>query len=52
MDAIMLSLFNSREREESDWSALFTTADPRFTILEVKKANENASSGVLVARWK
>ncbi|TGO58900.1 hypothetical protein BCON_0050g00320 [Botryotinia convoluta] len=30
MDMIMVSLFNSRERDADDWATLFQAADPRF----------------------
>lgn len=30
----MLSLFNSRERDETDWRILFQKADPRFKVLK------------------
>ena len=35
MDMIMLSLFNSREREEEDWRSIFQQADTRFTDIKV-----------------
>ena len=35
MDMIMLSLFNSREREMEDWQTLFQQADTRFTNVKV-----------------
>lgn len=35
MDMIMLSLFNSREREKEDWQDLFQQADTRFTNVKV-----------------
>ncbi|RDW81607.1 uncharacterized protein DSM5745_05164 [Aspergillus mulundensis] len=36
MDLWMLTLCNSREREEADWIALFAMADPRFVDARVK----------------
>jgi hypothetical protein len=48
MDATMLSLFNSREREEADWKALFTLADNRFTFLTASRIRENPSTGIMV----
>ncbi|CAF9907146.1 MAG: hypothetical protein ALECFALPRED_003076 [Alectoria fallacina] len=35
MDMIMLSLFNSREREKEDWQSIFQQADARFTNVKV-----------------
>ena len=35
MDMIMLSLFNSREREKEDWQSIFQQADTRFTNVQV-----------------
>jgi hypothetical protein len=51
MDAIMLSLFNSREREESDWLKLFADADERFINCTVQRVKENAATGIIVATW-
>ncbi|KAL4902137.1 hypothetical protein BDW74DRAFT_186935 [Aspergillus multicolor] len=36
MDLWMLTLCNSREREEADWRELFSKADSRFAYAEVK----------------
>lgn len=35
MDMIMLSLFNSREREKEDWQSIFQRADTRFENVQV-----------------
>ena len=35
MDMIMLSLFNSRERETEDWQSIFQQADTRFIKAKV-----------------
>ncbi|KAK2762689.1 hypothetical protein FQN54_000863 [Arachnomyces sp. PD_36] len=51
MDAIMLSLFNSREREEEDWKELFTAADKGFGSFNAHRIKENPSTGVMVAEW-
>jgi hypothetical protein len=51
MDAIMLSLFNSRERDEADWLELFAEADERFVECEVSRVKENAATGIIVATW-
>jgi hypothetical protein len=52
MDAIMLSLFNSRERDEDDWGGLFAKADDRFMRFEARRIKENPSTGIMVAEWK
>jgi hypothetical protein len=51
MDAIMLSLFNSREREEGDWKNLFERADERFVSFTANRIKENPSTGIMVAEW-
>lgn len=52
MDAIMLSLFNSRERDEDDWRELFALADNRFTGYKATRIKENMSTGIMVAEWQ
>lgn len=51
MDAIMLSLFNSRERDEGDWKGLFEQSDGRFAGFEARRIKQNPSTGVMVAEW-
>ncbi|KAF2464342.1 putative O-methyltransferase [Lindgomyces ingoldianus] len=51
MDAIMLSLFNSREREVDDWQNLFNQADGRFGGFRATRVKENPSTGIIVAEW-
>jgi hypothetical protein len=51
MDAIMLSLFNSRERETGDWKAIFEGADQGFVDFRAERARESPSTGVIVAVW-
>ncbi|KAK5125351.1 hypothetical protein LTR85_000460 [Meristemomyces frigidus] len=51
MDAIMLSLCNSREREEDDWRHLFAVADPRFAAFTAHRIGESGSSGVMPVEW-
>lgn len=51
MDAIMMSLFNSREREADEWKELFKQADERFGDVIVNRIGENGSSGVISATW-
>ncbi|KAK2772300.1 hypothetical protein FQN53_004663 [Emmonsiellopsis sp. PD_33] len=51
MDAIMLSLFNSREREEDDWKNLFAITDKRFVSFVASRIKENPSTGVVFAEW-
>lgn len=52
MDAIMLSLFNSREREIADWKELFERADSRFVGFKAKRVKESPSTGVVIASWE
>ncbi|RAO72498.1 uncharacterized protein BHQ10_008510 [Talaromyces amestolkiae] len=51
MDAIMMSLFNSREREADEWKELFKQADQRFGDVIVNRIGQNGSSGVISAAW-
>lgn len=51
MDAIMMSLFNSREREVDEWKDLFRAVDERFGAIQVNRIGENGSSGVISAEW-
>ncbi|EED14270.1 O-methyltransferase, putative [Talaromyces stipitatus ATCC 10500] len=51
MDAIMMSLFNSREREADEWEDLFKRADESFGRIIVNRIGENGSSGVISAEW-
>lgn len=51
MDAIVMSLFNSRERDEADWKSLFDTADQRFGSFVARRIKENPSTGIIVAEW-
>lgn len=50
MDMIMLSLFNARERERSDWEQIFTEADYRFTDVRVW-VPEGATLAIIEAVW-
>lgn len=50
MDMIMLSLFNSREREKSDWEKLFAEADPRFGNVKVWTP-AGSQLGLVEATW-
>lgn len=47
----MMSLFNSREREEEEWKGLFKQADERFGNITVNRIGKNGSSGVISAEW-
>jgi len=51
MDAIMLSLCNSREREEQDWKTLFERADANFVNFKATRIKESPASGVFVVEW-
>lgn len=50
IDMIMLSLFNSRDREEKDWAMLFERASERYR--EVKSwVPDGASLAIIEAVW-
>ncbi|KAF2734829.1 putative O-methyltransferase [Polyplosphaeria fusca] len=51
MDNIMLSLFNSREREVDDWKDLFNRAHGKQWVVSVTRVKENPSTGIIVAEW-
>ncbi|KAL9616602.1 MAG: hypothetical protein Q9160_008547 [Pyrenula sp. 1 TL-2023] len=46
MDIDMLSLFNSRERDEDDWRYLFSQADKRFVMKGIDKPSGSSLSFV------
>lgn len=46
----MLALFNSREREKSDWEGLFREADERFTDINIWTPEGSALS-IIEATW-
>ncbi|CAG8957850.1 hypothetical protein HYFRA_00000190 [Hymenoscyphus fraxineus] len=50
-DMLMMTLFNSREREKADWIELFKEADERFCFLDAKKPTVG-TMGVIVAVWR
>ena len=47
---IMLSLFNSRERDEADWRMLFHQADERFKDIKLW-VPEGATMAIIEAIW-
>ncbi|KAI9727461.1 MAG: hypothetical protein M1828_006403 [Chrysothrix sp. TS-e1954] len=51
MDMIMMSVFNSRERETGDWEQLFKSADSRFGDVKCWMP-ENSQLGLIEATWK
>lgn len=51
MDAIMLSLFNSRERDEDDWRQLFSNASTGFTSITIKQIPESPTTAIITAEW-
>lgn len=51
MDAIMMSLFNSREREAEEWEDLFKQVDERFGNVIVNRIGKNGSTGVISTEW-
>lgn len=50
MDMIMLTLFNARERERSDWESLFKEADYRFQDVRIW-VPEGATLAIIEAVW-
>ena len=50
MDVVVMSLFNSKERERADWEALFKDADPRFGNVKLWKP-DGAYLGLIEATW-
>lgn len=52
MDAIMLSLFNSREREIRDWKGIFESAEERFVNFQAERIQQNPSTGVIMVTWE
>ena len=50
MDMIMLSLFNSRDREEKEWVMLFGQADERYTNVKAWLPS-GASLAIIEATW-
>lgn len=51
MDAIMMSLFNSRERGVADWEEVFTRAGKGGFDVSVKRVEGNSATGIIVAEW-
>ncbi|TGO30616.1 hypothetical protein BPAE_0004g00740 [Botrytis paeoniae] len=51
MDMIMLSLFNSRERDVDGWATLFQAADPRFGKPKAW-IPEGSNLGIIEAVWE
>ncbi|TGO39875.1 hypothetical protein BHYA_0046g00290 [Botrytis hyacinthi] len=51
VDMIMLSLFNSRERDADDWVTLFQAADPRFGKPKAW-IPERSNLGIIEAVWE
>ncbi|CAG8956540.1 hypothetical protein HYFRA_00003929 [Hymenoscyphus fraxineus] len=52
MDMIMLSLFNSREREEDDWKELVAKTDSRFRFESAERQAQDSASGIIVVSWQ
>lgn len=51
MDAIMMSLFNSRERWVADWQDVFARAGKGGFDVSVTRIEGNSARGVVVAEW-
>jgi len=50
MDMIMLSLYNSREREKEVWERLFREADARFKDIRIW-VPDGATLAIIEAVW-
>ena len=50
MDMIMLSLFNSRDREEKEWKMLFSEADARYINVQTWLP-PGSSLAIIEATW-
>ena len=46
----MLTLFNARERDRSDWEQIFSEADPRFKDVGIREP-EGATLAIIEAVW-
>jgi hypothetical protein len=51
MDTIMMSLFNSREREVDDWKKIFEAASLNYGKFCATRVKENPSTGVIQVEW-
>jgi len=51
MDAIMMSLFNSRERDIDDWMNIFKAASMEYGTFSATRVRENPSTGVIQVTW-
>ncbi|KAL9598141.1 MAG: hypothetical protein Q9219_004697 [cf. Caloplaca sp. 3 TL-2023] len=51
LDMVMLSYFNSRERERDDWAAIFTQVDKRLRFVDAWTP-EGAALGIIEAEWE
>jgi hypothetical protein len=52
MDLLMLTLFNSRERDVDDWKELVEKADPRFKLESAKQQAPESPSGIMIVSWE
>lgn len=50
LDMVMLSFFNSRERERDDWERVCGEVDPRFRFVDAWTP-EGAALGIIEAVW-
>ena len=50
-DMLMLSLFNSRERDGDDWAQLFREADRRFSISRAY-VPQGSVMGIIEVVWQ
>jgi hypothetical protein len=52
MDAIMMSLFNSKERGVADWEDVFARAGKGRFAVRVSRVKANPATGVVVGEWQ
>ncbi|KAF2107708.1 putative O-methyltransferase [Lophiotrema nucula] len=51
MDAIMMTLFNSRERDIEDWRTIFETANSNYCGFLATRVKANPSTGIIQVEW-
>jgi hypothetical protein len=51
MDTIMMSLFNSRERDVEDWEMIFEAASLNYGGFRATRVEENPATGIIQVEW-
>jgi hypothetical protein len=51
MDTIMMSLFNSRERDVDDWEMIFEAASLNYGGFRATRVKENPATGIIQVEW-